>query len=284
MYGLLPIMCLTLAACGGKGKEPSGQVVATVDGDEITLTELRTELQGANLSDPKARKAAEQRALQAIINRKIAAKAAEEQKLDKTPQFALQEERALELMRANALQERIISSVPKPTATEISQFMTKNPDIFAQRKIFVVEQIRMPMPQDRTLLQALEPMKSLEEIEGFLNSKSLPFQRVNDRIDAVGNDPRLIQAIIKLPPGEVFVIPSGPVLIMNRVRETRVEPFTGEPANKYAQNMMTAQRTREAVTSQIGALIKKAEPTIKYNKQYQPPAATPAAKTAQPKA
>jgi hypothetical protein len=83
---------------------------------------------------------------------------------------------------------------------------------------------------------------------------------------------------MKLPPGEVFVIPSGRVMIMNRVQETRVEPFTGEAANKYAQNLIISERTRDAVSTQIGGLIKKAEPTIKYNKQYKPPAAAPAGK------
>ena len=33
-------LALLLAACGGKGDVPSGQVVATVDGQEITLADL----------------------------------------------------------------------------------------------------------------------------------------------------------------------------------------------------------------------------------------------------
>src|SRR5688500_6823890 len=82
---------LTLAACD-RGKEPSGQVVATVDGQEVTIRELRAELGNLSFATPAERKAGEQAALQAIVNRKLLAKASEDQKLDKSPEFALQKQ------------------------------------------------------------------------------------------------------------------------------------------------------------------------------------------------
>ena len=103
---LIPFACLALTACDlGKAKEakaPAGQVVATVDGEEITARELRAELQGMSFPSPQARKSAEQAALQSIIDRKLLAKAAEEAKLDETPDFALQ--KALRLTVTNLLQ------------------------------------------------------------------------------------------------------------------------------------------------------------------------------------
>jgi EpsD family peptidyl-prolyl cis-trans isomerase len=285
IYGLVPVACLTLSACDmfkGKPKDPTGQVVAVVDGDEITVTELRAELAGFNTSDPKARKAAEQQALQAIINRKIVANAAEEQKLDKTPEFALQEQRAMESLRATALQKKIVDAVPEPTREEANRFMEANPDLFAQRKIFAIDQIRMQRPSDPAVIKDLEPLQTLEEVEAMLKAKGVAYQKGADAIDAVGSNPQLIQAIVKLPANEVFVIPSGQLVLINRVRETRVQPFTGEPAVKYATNVLKAQRTREALQRQFGGLIQQAQSTIRYNKLYEPP--KPAAKTKAPAA
>ena len=112
--------CLTLTGCDfgakAKNKAPTGQVVATVDGDEITMRELRAELAGMTFPDANARKAAEQAALQSIINRKLVAKAALEAELDKTPDFALQKERANELLLAQALQKKIVDEARPPRA------------------------------------------------------------------------------------------------------------------------------------------------------------------------
>ena len=44
------------------GGKPSGQVVATVNGDEITALELKAEMGGFSSRDPKIQKAAEQQA------------------------------------------------------------------------------------------------------------------------------------------------------------------------------------------------------------------------------
>lgn len=282
-YGLIPLACLALGACGmGNDKEPTGQVVATVDGEEITLTQLRAELAGVSAPDPKARKAAEQQALQAIINRKIISKAAEEQKLDKTPEFAIEEQRVLENLKASALQKRVVESIPEPTREEASRFMAANPHVFAERKIYSVDQIRIATPRDAKAMAEFKPLKTLEEVEALLKAKGINYQRGVDRIDAVGSNPKLIDAIANLPPGEVFVVPSGAVVLINRIRETRVQPFTGDPAIKYAIQAMKAQRTQEALAKQFGALIREAQSTVKYNKQYQPaPAKAPVGKAAQ---
>ncbi len=286
-YGLVAVTCVALGACDmikGKPKEPTGQVVATVDGDEITVAELRAELMGVNLPDPKTRKAAEQRALEMIINRKIIAQAAAEQKLDKTPEFAIQEQQAMDSLRANALQKKIVDAVPAPTREEANRFIAANPDIFAARKIFTMDQIRMARPADPKALKDFEPLQTFEEVEAMLTAKGIRYQRGVDRIDAVGANPQMIQQIMKLPPNEVFVFPAGQLVLINRVRETTVQPFTGEPAVKYAINMMKAQRTQEAVRRQFAGLVKQAEPTIAYNKAYKPTPPAPAGKAAPSKA
>lgn len=279
-----PLACAALAACGGGGeaKKPSGQVVATVDGEEITSLELRSELEGVSFPDAKARKAAEQRALQMIIARKVFAKAATDQKLDKTPEFALQEERAQEGLRAQALQQSIIKGVPDPTREEAESFVASNRDLFAERKIFTVDQMRIARPTDPKVMADFQPLKTFEEVEAMLNAKNIRYQRGVDQIDARGTNPKMVQAIANLPPGEVFVLPMGQVVLINRVRETRVEPFTGEPATKYALELLKNQRRQETVGRQLGGLLKTAQPKISYNKAYEPP--KPPAKSAAPAA
>lgn len=267
--------CIALAGChfpgmGGGEKGPTGQVVATVDGREITVRELNAELGSAAFPDPKSRKAAEQVALRNIIGRIVVANAAREEGLDKTPDFALQKQRAIDMVLAQALQQKLIAGVPAPTKDEAQQYVGTHPDIFLERKVFVVDQIRMPrVPVD--VLKSLEPLKTLEDIEVVLKKDNIPYQRGNASLDAVGADPRLVEFILKLPANEVFVVPSNDGLLVNHVTATKVVPFTGDPAVQFATKWLTRQRTQEAVNRTFNELLTKAAPKIRFNKDYAPP-------------
>ena len=45
-------------------------------------------------------------------------------------------------------------------------------------------------------------------------------------VDTISADPRLIEQIEKLPPGEVFVVPRGGAIVFNRINQTRAVPVT----------------------------------------------------------
>jgi peptidyl-prolyl cis-trans isomerase C len=286
---LIPIACLAVSACDGKGeaKAPAGQVVATVDGQEITVRDLRAEMGGTNYPDPVARKAAESAAVQSIVSRKLLAKAAEDRDLDKTPDFALLKQRANELALAQALQESILKTVPPATRDEAERYVLAHPDMFSQRKVFVVDQIRTVQPSPQ-IVDKLRPLKTLDDVKELFAREGVPYDTTTDKIDAVGSDPRIIESIANLGPGEVFALPSGLTLTINRITETRIRPFTGEPAVNFAMRMLTRERSQQTLAREVQAITANAENKIKYNKDYQPApkAAAPAAKAppAAPKA
>jgi EpsD family peptidyl-prolyl cis-trans isomerase len=267
--------CVALAGChfpgmGGAPKAPTGQVVANVDGHEVTLRELNAEMGNNAYPDPKTRKAAEQVALRNIVARIVLADAARQQGLDKTPDFALQKDRAVDTVLAQQLEQKLITAVPQPTKEDAQNYIGAHPDIFLERKVFVVDQIRMPrVPM--AVLKSLEPLKTLEEIEAVLSKDNIPHQRGDATLDAVGADPRLIDFVLKLPPNEVFVLPSNDGLLVNRIKETKVVPFTGDPSVQFATKWLTRTRTQDAVGRAFNQYLKAAEPKIQFNKDYAPP-------------
>jgi EpsD family peptidyl-prolyl cis-trans isomerase len=281
MLAAIVVACLSAAACdrlggGDKGKAPSGQVVATVDGEEITMRELKAELGSATFADGKTRKAAEQAALQSIVARKVLARAAERQKLDQDPDFALLKERALEMTLVQALQNNIAKDVPASSREEAERYMSLHPDVFAERKIIAVEQVRTIRPNDQ-IIEQMRPLNTLEEVEQLLSSAGIPYQRGNDILDAVGSDPATIESVVKLKPGEVFAIPNGNLLMISRIKAIRVVPFTGEPAIKYAMETLRRRHVQETIGRSVNGLINEAQSKIKYSKEYQPPAPKAAA-------
>ena len=278
-HGAALLACIAMSGCGmigGGSKAPKGQVVATVNGEEITITELNRELAGASSANPAERKAMEQAALNAIITRKVVAQAAKEQKLDKTPLFAQQEQQAKEAMLVGAMQRQIASTVVAPTRPEAEKFVADHPNMFAQRRVMVVDQIVVGKFRPE-LMKEFEPMTTLEQIEAVLERENIEFQRNTTVLDTLNAPENLTETLMKLPAGEIFVFPRGNAIFVNQIRDSRVMPFTGDRAINYALAGLKTLRTQEAVGKQIETMRKGAEAKVTYNDKYKPAPAKPAA-------
>lgn len=263
---------LALSACDRDApKAPTGQVVASVGAREITRRELQTEMTGLTAATPAIQKAQQKAALQRLVQRAILVNAAKEQGIDKDPAFALLAQRANDAVMLQMLERKVAAGVPAPSDEEVAQFMQTNPDMFAQRRIFDVEQIRMPLPSDAKIVKQLEPLKTLDEVAAFLAKQNIPFQRGTNVMDAVGQDPQLLKSIIALPPNEVFILSSRSEVFLNQIRNTRIVPFEGKPAMQSALDRLKAQRSRDAVSKQLRGYLVKAQPSVRMSAEFTTP-------------
>jgi EpsD family peptidyl-prolyl cis-trans isomerase len=269
---------VAVAGCSGH-KEPTGQVAATVDGKEVTVIDLKNELNGFSSPDPKVQKAAEAKALDSVLARKVLAAAARKAKIDKSPEYIQQKDRVDDTLLIQTWQKKLIDSVPAPNREEVDQFISAHPDLYANRKLMLVDQIRFPRVDDPAFLEKLKAVNTMEELTQLLTQNNIPFQTANDTIDPLGIDPNALSQVEKLPPGEIFIVPTGNVLIANKIASTKDAPVSGDLAVKHATQLIRTQRAREAVQKQFGGVLAQAKPKIRYNKAYQP-AAQPAAKPA----
>ncbi|MFD1610319.1 SurA N-terminal domain-containing protein [Sphingomonas tabacisoli] len=275
---------LLVAGCGkkGEGDLEKGQVVATVDGKDITVHELNAELQGqqvpANLS-PEQRKQLEQGALQQVVNRRILADIARERGLDKTPMYLLQERRAEEQILVQMLQRQMSAAVKQPSAADVSTFIAQNPDLFAERKIFTVDQIQFEMPRDPQILRKYQPLKTMDEVEAMLKQDGLQFRRAPSKLDVATANPDLVQQVLKMPKDEIFLIPAGRVMVANHITDTQVQPLTGPQAEQFATGLIQQRKFQELIKRDLEPKVKKAEGEVKYQAGFGPPkpAAAPVA-------
>ena len=269
---------LALAACGNA--KPTGQVVAKVGKEEITALDLQAELGGYKAPNPQARKAAEQAALQRIIQRKVLAQAAHEQKIDRTPEYARLRIRQDELLAAKLWEDSLARAVPAPNADEAQQYIDAHPDSFAQRKIIGFDAVRFSS-SDPSLQDALKPLTTLDQVKALLDSRKIPYQPASGQVDALTADPQFVAALLKLKSTDVFAMPTGGGWTVGAVRDVKVEPVTGQPAVARATDILRVQRMREAVGRRFSAALADAQKSINYNKAYEP---APAPKAAAPKA
>lgn len=276
------VACLGVASCG-KG-QPKGQVLATVGKDEVTVLDLQTEMAGFNAPNAAVRKQAEQQALNSIVQRKLLYQAAEKQKIDKTPEFARQKERMNEALLVRTWQDRLVKAVPTPSPEEAQQFVNQHPDIYSARKHFSVVGLRFAPPNDPSLIKALQPLNTLDEVKALLTARKIPFQDANGEIDAFAIDPRFVDQLLKLPPGSVFVMPQGNIALVGTIASTRVDPVPNDVALRHATQVLKLQRTQDSVSRQFGSIVARGMKDVKYAKGYGPPkpAAAPAGPAAPP--
>ena len=285
-HGAALFASVAISGCGlGGDKAPKGQVVATVDGEEITAIELNAEMAGVQVADAAQRKAAEQAALQRIILRKLLVQSAKAEKMDKTPTYTQQVDRNTENLLAGMMQRKMSQGVADPTVEEAERFVASQPGMFAQRKVMVVDQI-VTASLSPEVVKQLEPTKTLEQVEGVFRGANLDYQRNTVVLDTLSAPPAFVNTLAKLPPGEIFVFPRPGAVIVNQIRDSRPVPFVGDRAVKYAQAGLKTVKTQEAVTKKMELLLKSSESKIVYNEAYKPKPApkAPAGKSAAPAA
>ena len=267
---------LQLSGCGAK--EPTGQVAARVGKDEITVQEVQAELNGFNPPDAKTRKLAEQQALQNIIQRKLLAQAAAKAGVEKSPELAVQKARMEDMLLVQTWRNDLVKAVPEPSPEQVKQFIAQHPELYANRKVFAVDQLRLPLVNDPKLFAELKPLNDLNDIGKVLQAHGIQFQTAKGAIDTLSLDPQIVADIEKLPAGEVFVLPSGNMLVANKITDTKVVPVPDDVATKLAARYIKAEQAQASVKRMFGAAVAN-HPKVKvvYNKAYAPPAAAPAA-------
>ena len=268
---LLTAACLTLVACGSK--TPTGQVVATVKGKEVTAAELRSEMGNFNAPNAQVRHAAEEQVLNQILARKVLAQAAEKAGISKSPEYALQKQKTDEALLVQVWQAQIAKSVPNPSKEEVDKFVNENPDLYSARKIFIVEQIRFPRISDPKIVAGFKDLKTLPDVAAYLTANKVPFQQGNGNFDALQLGPDATGQITKLPAGEVFIIPANGLFLANRITETKVAPVPADAAAKQASGYLKNKRTQEAIRRQFSQILAAGKKDIKYAKAYEPPPA-----------
>lgn len=274
--GLVAIGLLTVAGCN-KGA-PDGQVAATVNGDEVTLQEINTELQSANLPPDADKQVAQRAALQRVIDRKLLLATAKDKGIDKTPEYLAQKRRGEEMLLAQTYARQQLATVPLPSDADIRKFMADHPTQFAQREQLALEQIRFTPPRDLKTLQALNSDHSLDQVAAHLTQMGIKFERQPTSVDTGQIPTNVMTAIEKLPAGEPFVIPAQGLITVNVVTGRRPVSIDPAQSRSIAVQSWRQQKFGEILQQQMTALRNSAK--ITYQSGFAPAPAKRAAKPA----
>ncbi len=266
---LLATLLVGLQACSA---EPTGQVVAVVNGEEITQAELNAELADLPASVPGDSDTVRRQILQQIVDRRLMAQVAKEEGFDRDPAFLTRERRLKEELLVEMYGQKIAETVSVPDSAAIKKFLADNPGKFKERTAYRVDQIVFDFPGDAKVLKALEADKSLADVERTLNELNIKFVRGSNTLDSRNVPNSALKRILALPPGEPFVIPAQGRVTVSVITGQQPVPTTEQEAAPLAAQQMRV----ESLTSILQARLDeaKAKAKISYQDDLAPDAAS----------
>lgn len=268
------IAALGLSACGGKDKK-SGQALASVNGDEITVSQLNEELQRANVS-PAQQEMASKQLLESLVDRQLLLSEAGKEKLDRDPKVVQAIERAKAQIIAQAYMQKHMAVPAKPTAEEIGAYYASHPTFFAQRKQLELRQLVIASSDfNDEMKAAADGAKSLEDVAGWMETHKVKFNRLQSSRSSGDLPPELSSRLLSMPKGQLFIIKEGERTLLMNIADTRDTPVSLEQSAAQIEQVIMAQRSKENANAEVKRL--RAAAKIEYLEKKLAPAASASA-------
>ena len=258
------LVALAVTSCQ---KKASGQTLAVVNGEEITASELNSEL--ASEQNPAGdTKQARNAALENLINRKLLVQQAKSEGIDKSPDYLTQLRRGTDDLLINMLISRRANTAQVPSTGQINQFEASHPQAFAGREIWNLSQLVYPLPKDPAVNAKLKGAKTLDEVAQILTAAGIQFQRVNRKLDTAVFPDAIYQQVAKLPPAEPFIANGPDKAIASVIQDRTPTPTPPDQAQTIALNMIKRDKTNQLIQDRVKALRSAAK--IEYQPGFGP--------------
>lgn len=265
-----------LISCGDKkgATEKAGQSIVRVNGDEITIHQLNNELQRANVQ-PAQQDVASKQLTKALVDRQILVQQALKDKLDRNPNVMQAIESAKTQILAQAYLEGKVAAIPAPNATEVNEYRVQHPEIFANRKIYVMEELSFLA--DASVKSELEALsntaKTLDEVTQWLDTKQIKYGRANSAHAAESVPKQLLGKFSQMAIGDLIFINANGRTMVGRMVEVKNVPISETDAKPLIERILVSQKRKEAAEAELTRLRGLAK--IEYlNEKFAPSAGT----------
>ncbi len=256
---------LVLAACTGHKKDAT-QSVARVDGTEITVHQLKYQMQRQRVR-PDQEDAAAPKVLDQLIDEQLIVEKAEKTKMDLEPGARQALDSARRMVLARAYVEQATLSVPVPTEQAMRGYYDANPDLFANRRVFTLQEYlaKVPEAQVPTLRAMVEAGKPTSEVEAWFKAGNHQFQPLQSTAPAEQLQ-KVLKTLAPLPPGHGVVVSAGDQVHVTYVTSTTPAPVEFDKARQAIGQYLLNESRRKATDGNLAAL--RTSGKIDYAPQY----------------
>lgn len=251
-----------IPGCGNdqSAKAPT-QVAAKVNADELTVHQINYVLARSQRT-PESAANAKREVLESLIAQQLAIQQAVTAGLDRSPKVLQDIEAAKREILARAYRDHVVGRLQMPRPSEVDEYYRDNPALFAERRLFHLEEIAFAADADIAdgVRNVVRNSASMKEVVDWLRGRKVRFAanqgaRAAEHI-ALGVLPK-IQA---MKVGDISLFEAGD----GRFQVIRVVAFDAAPVDKTTaapriQQFLANQRARKAFAEEIQRLRDQAK-------------------------
>ena len=244
---------------------PKGQVIAVVNGEELTVGELNEEARARGISIGNDA-AARARIVRDLVDRKLLVQQARRDKVDRSPEYLVSSRRLDELLLAQELVDQR-RGPPDPTNAEVMAFIKAHPHAFDQRVAIRAGQITVPTKLPAKIQADLSTVSTLDQAQQLLSAAGISGARTEQAWDSA-NLPEATMARLLPASDDLLLLPAGEGMAIIQVFTVTPQPTPANQRVSTAREWLKQHRTNDALEDLLEAARSKAR--VEYQKGFEP--------------
>lgn len=272
---LAAVAALSLTACEQPATTTMGSIAATVGSDTISEVELGRAVARLGKLDAAESAQARDRVLEALIDQHLVSHAAKKARLDQAPEIVLAMQQAQRQVLVEAYMERLFKDMAQPADMEIQDYYARHPELFAQRKVYRVQELELQLAPARIaeVEAELKQSRTLAEFAGWLRTQEIDGKtgvavKPAEQIPA----PMLAQ-LSNMKDGQVVVMPMGENRVnVLQLQGSQTQPVTLEQARTAIERVVLGEKRKALLEAEIGKL--RASEKVAYVSGFAPASQT----------
>lgn len=260
---------LAVSGCVDKKKTTdSTAVVAKVNNTQFTEQQINTAVQRIPNLDRSRTKEASVQLVRSLVDQEVLVQKAVQDKLDRDPKVMELLEAARRQVLAQVYMDKKLGPLTVPTAAEVTAFYNQHPELFAQRKLYKIQEvaIKAPASEYEAIRAQLAASKTLNDFAAWLKTKNYPVNGTQEIKAAEQLPAPLLAKLQTMPDGQATVVTTPEGLIILVLAGSQLQPVTELQAKPAIERMVQLKKREEAAKQELDKL--KAAAKIEYLGEY----------------
>lgn len=267
---LLTALTIALAGCDeNKGMaSAAGPLAAKVNGDAIAVQVVEKELEKAGVKNATESPEVANRVLNALLEQRLFVQQAKKTGLEKDPEVARALQAAERQVLAQAYVEKLAANAAKASDTEIAAYYDKHPELFAERRIYRLQEIMIQVGPDsiEAVKARLSGGANLNDLAQWLKSQNIPARGIQSVKSAEQLPMELVARLHPLKDGQAITLEGPRQFTILALTGSQSQPLSREQARPAIERFLLTAKKRELAKAELEKL--RAAAKIEYVAPY----------------
>jgi EpsD family peptidyl-prolyl cis-trans isomerase len=220
--------------------------------------------------------------LNRLIDQELLVQRAREKKLDRDPRVMQAIEAAQREILARSYMEQYTATADKPTAEAMHAFYDENPALFAERRIYNLQELNITLEDGQmdALRAAVAEAKSLADVVNWLREQNIPFKAGGGVRAAEQLPMEALPRFAQMKDGQIGLVQTRTGVLAIYLAGSRPAPLDFDKATPFVERFLLNRKRGEMAQAEMKRLRDTAE--IAYMGNFKAPEAESASGPSEP--